>query len=171
MGRQHIPGDGAVCIQISLWYSTLQCLTYSASQCLTARMHACAAQVGDFKTVVFRQQLLGFNAVRLPFTFSDLSLTPRNFTEACVDDTAYIKVLLLGRLYWLCMHGSHGCRLSCTPPIMPSKPLHAQQCHSVVGCQVNAIMPWAPSAALCMRRGVSEGNPATAMMHAGCRAT
>lgn len=57
--------------------------------------HACAAQVGDFKTVVFRQQLLGFNAVRLPFTFSDLSLTPRNFTVACVDDTAYIKVPLV----------------------------------------------------------------------------
>ena len=64
-------------------------------QCLDACMHA---QVGDFKTVVFRQQLLGFNAVRLPFTFSDLSLTPRNFTVACVDDTAYIKVMLLGAL-------------------------------------------------------------------------
>jgi hypothetical protein len=27
---------------------------------------------GDFATVVFRLRLLGFNAVRLPFRFSDL---------------------------------------------------------------------------------------------------
>lgn len=52
------------------------------------------AQVGDFKTIVFRQQLLGFNAVRLPMTFSDLQLTPKSWTSACTDDTAYLKARL-----------------------------------------------------------------------------
>ncbi len=36
----------------------------------------------DFSTVVYRMQLLGFNAVRLPFSFSDLyTLIPRNFEQ------------------------------------------------------------------------------------------
>jgi aryl-phospho-beta-D-glucosidase BglC (GH1 family) len=40
----------------------------------------------DFATVVYRQQLLGFNAVRLPFSFKDLfsSVPPRRYDVACV---------------------------------------------------------------------------------------
>ena len=39
---------------------------------------------GDFATVVRRQKLLGFNAVRLPFSFQDFKLTPRSFVhEGC----------------------------------------------------------------------------------------
>ena len=34
----------------------------------------------DFATVVQRQKLLGFNAVRLPFSFKDLAASPRSFT-------------------------------------------------------------------------------------------
>ena len=49
------------------------------------------AQVADFKTIVFRQKQLGFNAVRLPFTFSDLQLTPKKWTMDCTDDTASLK--------------------------------------------------------------------------------
>ena len=49
-------------------------------------------QIADFKTVVFRQKQLGFNAVRLPFTFSDLNLTPKSWTKSCTDDTASLKV-------------------------------------------------------------------------------
>ncbi|BDA42796.1 probable major extracellular endoglucanase [Coccomyxa sp. Obi] len=48
-------------------------------------------QVADFKTIVFRQQLLGFNAVRLPMTFSDLNLAPKSWTKPCTDDTEYLK--------------------------------------------------------------------------------
>ncbi|CAL5222447.1 g4812 [Coccomyxa viridis] len=48
-------------------------------------------QVADFKTIVFRQQQLGFNAVRLPFTFSDLNLPPKSWTMPCTDDTASLK--------------------------------------------------------------------------------
>ena len=29
-------------------------------------------QVGDFSTIVYRQQALGFNAVRLPFRYSSI---------------------------------------------------------------------------------------------------
>lgn len=54
-----------------------------------------ALQVADFKTIVFRQQLLGFNAVRLPMTFSDLNLAPKSWTKACTDDTKYLKVSTL----------------------------------------------------------------------------
>ncbi len=60
-----------------------------------ARAHTPASvplQVADFKTIVFRQQLLGFNAVRLPFTFSNLNLTPKIWTKACTDDTAFLAV-------------------------------------------------------------------------------
>lgn len=36
----------------------------------------------DFATVVYRMQLLGFNAVRLPFSFNDLyNASPRNYTQ------------------------------------------------------------------------------------------
>ncbi|WP_068470682.1 cellulase family glycosylhydrolase [Candidatus Protochlamydia phocaeensis] len=42
----------------------------------------------DFATVVYRMQLLGFNAVRLPFSFQDLfNLPPRNFTQSCTFDS------------------------------------------------------------------------------------
>eukprot|EP00889_Picochlorum_renovo_P003735 jgi/Picre1/30765/NNA_006126.t1 len=34
---------------------------------------------GDFATVVRRQKLLGFNGVRLPFSFKDLDKSPRSF--------------------------------------------------------------------------------------------
>ncbi|KAK9846255.1 hypothetical protein WJX81_000135 [Elliptochloris bilobata] len=44
-------------------------------------------QVGDFATVVYRAQLLGFNAVRLPFRFSDLNLPAKNWTFPCTQDT------------------------------------------------------------------------------------
>ena len=49
-------------------------------------------QVADFKTVVFRQKQLGFNAVRLPMTFSDLSLAPKMWTKSCRDDSSSLKV-------------------------------------------------------------------------------
>ena len=43
----------------------------------------------DFATVVYRQQLLGFNAVRLPFSFQDLlTLKPQNFVQSCTPPTA-----------------------------------------------------------------------------------
>jgi aryl-phospho-beta-D-glucosidase BglC (GH1 family) len=39
---------------------------------------------GDFATIVHRMQLLGFNAVRLPFSFKDLyEKNPRDFTAFC----------------------------------------------------------------------------------------
>jgi hypothetical protein len=38
----------------------------------------------DFATVVYRLQLLGFNAVRLPFSFADLYDTPpKSQTRSC----------------------------------------------------------------------------------------
>lgn len=44
--------------------------------------------VSDFATVVHRQKLLGFNAVRLPFSFADLkNLSPKNFAQTCVMPT------------------------------------------------------------------------------------
>jgi hypothetical protein len=36
---------------------------------------------GDFATLVRRQKLLGFNAVRLPFSFKDFELAPRSFVH------------------------------------------------------------------------------------------
>lgn len=33
----------------------------------------------DFATIVYRMRLLGFNAIRLPFSFKDLELSPRDF--------------------------------------------------------------------------------------------
>jgi hypothetical protein len=42
----------------------------------------------DFATVVLRQKLLGFNAVRLPFSFKDLlTAVPRSFVEQCTLPT------------------------------------------------------------------------------------
>lgn len=38
----------------------------------------------DFATVVYRMQLLGFNAIRLPFSFHDLyNLAPRSYSQTC----------------------------------------------------------------------------------------
>jgi len=56
------------------------------------RQGVAVVQIADFKTVVFRQKQLGFNAVRLPFTFSDLNLTPKSWTKSCTDDTASLMV-------------------------------------------------------------------------------
>ena len=64
------------------------------------------AQVADFKTIVFRQQQLGFNAVRLPFTFSDLNLTPKSWTMSCTDDTASLKANLLQTDSALCTNSA-----------------------------------------------------------------
>lgn len=42
----------------------------------------------DFSTVAYRMKLLGFNAVRLPFSFKDLNnLNPRNFSNQCQKAT------------------------------------------------------------------------------------
>lgn len=52
-------------------------------------------QQGDFATAVYRAQLLGFNAVRIPFRFSDLNLPPKNWTFPCtVDRLGDIKARL-----------------------------------------------------------------------------
>ena len=39
----------------------------------------------DFATVVYRQQLLGFNAVRLPFSFSIFDAPPKTQTYQCTQ--------------------------------------------------------------------------------------
>ncbi|KAK9918033.1 hypothetical protein WJX75_000696 [Coccomyxa subellipsoidea] len=46
-----------------------------------------SVDVGDMATVVYRAQLLGFNAVRLPFRFSDLNLPPKNWSFTCATLT------------------------------------------------------------------------------------
>jgi hypothetical protein len=43
--------------------------------------------VFDFATVVYRQQLLGFNAVRLPFSFTNFTIVPQNFEQPCTLPT------------------------------------------------------------------------------------
>ena len=67
------------------------------------------SQVADFRTVVFRQKQLGFNAVRLPFDFSDLNLTPKDWTKPCKDDTSSLKV--------------------CSPPLILASPSLSLQGH------------------------------------------
>lgn len=44
---------------------------------------------GDFATIVYRIQLLGFNAVRIPFSFKNLygGAPPTSFTQACATDS------------------------------------------------------------------------------------
>ncbi len=45
----------------------------------------------DFATVVYRLQLLGFNAVRLPFSFTDLYDTPpKSQTRSCPQARAQL---------------------------------------------------------------------------------
>lgn len=39
----------------------------------------------DFSTQIYRQQLLGFNAVRLPFSFKDFSLPGRTDYNQCIQ--------------------------------------------------------------------------------------
>lgn len=49
------------------------------------------ATVSDFATVVWRLRLLGFNSVRLPFSFQEFSKTPRSFVwNWCANDTAKV---------------------------------------------------------------------------------
>jgi hypothetical protein len=49
------------------------------------------ATVSDFATIVWRLRLLGFNAVRLPFSFQEFSKTPRSFVWSwCANDTAKV---------------------------------------------------------------------------------
>ena len=39
----------------------------------------------DWATIVYRIQLLGFNAVRIPFSFKDLQASPKDFSQACTQ--------------------------------------------------------------------------------------
>lgn len=39
----------------------------------------------DFSTQIYRQQLLGFNAVRLPFSFKDFALPGRTDYNQCIQ--------------------------------------------------------------------------------------
>lgn len=49
------------------------------------------ATVSDFATVVWRLYLLGFNSVRLPFSFQEFSKTPRSFVwNRCANNTAKV---------------------------------------------------------------------------------
>ena len=46
---------------------------------------------GDFATVVWRQKLLGFNGVRLPFSFKDFEKSPRSFVhQNCAPPSANV---------------------------------------------------------------------------------
>lgn len=46
---------------------------------------------GDFATVVWRQKLLGFNGVRLPFSFKDFEKFPRSFVhQNCAPPSAKV---------------------------------------------------------------------------------
>lgn len=49
----------------------------------------------DFATVVYRQQLLGFNTVRLPFSFQNLfgGASPQSWTQPCSTDTTSTIVM------------------------------------------------------------------------------
>ena len=48
----------------------------------------------DWATIVYRIQLLGFNAVRIPFSFKDLQATPKSFSQSCtqVDNAAEASI-------------------------------------------------------------------------------
>ena len=46
-----------------------------------------ASQATDFNTIVYKLKLLGFNAVRLPFTFSDISKRPLDKRMKCKVST------------------------------------------------------------------------------------
>ncbi|KAK9836719.1 hypothetical protein WJX74_006621 [Apatococcus lobatus] len=39
----------------------------------------------DWATIVYRIQLLGFNAVRIPFSFKDLQASPKSFSQSCTQ--------------------------------------------------------------------------------------
>lgn len=39
----------------------------------------------DWATIVYRIQLLGFNAIRIPFSFKDLQATPKSFSQSCTQ--------------------------------------------------------------------------------------
>ncbi|KAK9864609.1 hypothetical protein WJX84_005551 [Apatococcus fuscideae] len=39
----------------------------------------------DWATVVYRIQLLGFNAIRIPFSFKDLQSSPKSFSQSCTQ--------------------------------------------------------------------------------------
>ena len=62
---------------------------------------------GDFATIVYRAQLLGFNAVRLPFRFSELNMQPKNWTFPCTPQRyADIKVNVKVNLHMSCFRTS-----------------------------------------------------------------
>lgn len=50
----------------------------------------------DFARIVWRQKLLGFNAVRLPFSFSEFGVPPKDFSIGCaeVSDDDVVKSAL-----------------------------------------------------------------------------
>ena len=52
---------------------------FNNGQTMTDGLWSSDPLTGDFATVAWRQKLLGFNAVRLPFSFNDLRLPPRDF--------------------------------------------------------------------------------------------
>ena len=39
----------------------------------------------DWATIVYRIQLLGFNAIRIPFSFKDLQASPKSFSQSCTQ--------------------------------------------------------------------------------------
>ena len=57
---------------------------FNNQQTMVDGLYTGGAMGGDFATVVLRMRSLGFNAVRLPFSFADLAnLPPRPLTQPC----------------------------------------------------------------------------------------
>lgn len=73
---------------------------------------------GDFATIVQQLRLLGFNAVRLPFQFSDLYLKKPQVCYRSALKAVQCDILLARSSCWL-----DSCRDG-----MPGKPL-AEACH------------------------------------------
>ena len=48
----------------------------------------------DFSTILYKLKALGFNTVRLPFTFTDLTLPPKSFVKECT----YTNVATINKL-------------------------------------------------------------------------
>lgn len=68
------------------------------------------ASLGDFPTVLKRVRALGFNGLRLPFTFQDLDMTPSTFMyqKGCVV-RGKLRLMALGTLRNCRSRGMHAC--------------------------------------------------------------
>jgi hypothetical protein len=87
-GLQHSQAvQQLLCCNICRCWACRSCRASTSASVVFVMLSGQTSLTKDFSTQIYRQQLLGFNAVRLPFSFKDFNLPGRTDYNQCIQSS------------------------------------------------------------------------------------